>query len=136
MRDRGIRHHERHRSDGAWSRHRRHVRTVAHRVPGPSGHTRRLRVPGARRPLRDRCPRCDPAGHHPVPDQRGHHRSHRCRADRRLVLLVRAAQPRTGEGLSRGEVTVQQPQPNKLHLAPAFLPGLRGQYFSHIFIHP
>ncbi len=67
-RDRGVRHHERHRSDGTRSRHRRHVRAVAHRVSGSPGHARRIRVPGARRSLRDRCARWSLAGHHPVRD--------------------------------------------------------------------
>ncbi len=64
---------------------------------------RRLRLPGARRALRDRRPGRDPHGHHPVPDQRGHHRPGRRRTDR-LVLLVLGPQeqgPRGSRGKSR-----------------------------------
>ncbi|EOY45244.1 Integral membrane protein [Streptomyces lividans 1326] len=101
-RHRRLRHHQRHRPDGPRPGHRRHVRPVAHGLPGPPGHPRRLRLPGARRPLRHRRPVADPPRHHPVRDQRDRHRPRRRRAHRRLLLVLRAPQPRAAQRLMTG----------------------------------
>lgn len=92
-RHRRLRHHEPHLLDGAGSGHRRDVRPVADGLPGPPGHPRRLRVPGARRALRDRRPGDHPADHHQVAHPRGHHRPDRRRLHRPVPLLLHPPQP-------------------------------------------
>ena len=62
--------------------HRRYVRPLPDRIPGPAGDAGRIRIPGPRRTLGHRRPGSHPAGHYRGPRQRDRYRPHRSRVHR------------------------------------------------------
>jgi predicted tellurium resistance membrane protein TerC len=100
-RDRRVRDHQRRRDHHAGPGHRRDVRAFADGLFGGKGYARPVRVPGTRRPLRDRHPGLDHVGQHEVPRARAGHRPGGRGLHRRLGVVVDPL-PQEAGSLGRG----------------------------------